>query len=150
MFVTFCIEPQCNACGVRMKKGRLAFVDGQFVPVESAAAAAKRIRALEKQSSLHSQISKPKRRRRVPKHLEVMETVLKSDGLAHDERKERNKSILPAAVRANPPPKALQTTTDFSPRNRCNSNTIKPSVTHHGLAPGLYFLLAAIEFIETK
>lgn len=35
----------CNACGVRMKKGRLAFTDGRFIPVESAAAQAKRRKA---------------------------------------------------------------------------------------------------------
>jgi hypothetical protein len=44
-FRRFFLHPQCNACGVRMKKGRLAFASGRFFPVESVAAAAKRMRA---------------------------------------------------------------------------------------------------------
>lgn len=46
-----------------MKKGRLAFVNGSFVAVESAAATAKRLRAAAATSAPTKPISKPPRAR---------------------------------------------------------------------------------------
>lgn len=63
-----------------MKKGRLAFTNGQFVPVESAAAAAKRLRASENAQAASAagtgRVSKPKRSRVTPKRLEGSETAM--------------------------------------------------------------------------
>lgn len=90
-----------------MKKGRLRFADGRFIPVESAAAAAKRTKAEAAARAARSgAVAKPARRPRA-----------------------RKPRAVPAAAPA-----------------------VNPAVSGRGRLPaaasGLYYLLAAIEFVE--
>lgn len=99
----------CNACGVRMKKGRLAFVDGRFVAVESAAALAKRRKAEAAARSARENSGAPA-----------------GGGVAKPRARARPRSRAPSAAARR-------------------SRTTFPAA-----ASGLYYLLAAIDFVEAS
>lgn len=107
----------CNACGVRMKKGRLQFVPntGRFITVESPAAAAKR---------------QKKERQRL--------------------EKEAKQNISTSASEPAPASGGLM----VGPRGVGKSSRRKQhafkSPAFKGGATGMYYLLAAIDFVETS
>lgn len=105
----------CNACGVRMKKGRLAYVDGRFVAVESAAAAAKRRKA---------------------------EAATRAASLSGTGRVSKGTKTSRASGR---------TTASRKKRSNKISHINSPSThTNNAAMSGLYYLLAAIDFVEAS
>lgn len=104
VYILLCIGVglQCNACGVRMKKGRLAFTNGGFVAVESAAAAAKRLRASENAqagpASASGGVSKPKRVRVTPKRLEGTEMSFQPGRWAANANQRAGRQSAPALL----------------------------------------------------
>lgn len=112
----------CNACGVRMKKGRLAYADGKFHAVESPAALAKRRKA-EAAARAAAAVSASRAAGR---------TTRAGAGAGASAR------VRKATVRR--------------PRNKTTTLPALPAQTQAQSNPhgGLYFLLAAIEFVEAS
>lgn len=154
----------CNACGVRMKKGRLVFVPQTrcFVTVESPAAIAKRQRKEREARESQHRSSAPRRDRRTQEKENVRSTTALSS--------------LPNAAR---PPTMPVPSHAAHVLQAAGQHPFTPHMQHHAHGqlsqsqasqrpgaitksavrrnrksfkgpPGLYYLLAAIDFVETK
>lgn len=125
----------CNACGVRMKKGRLAFVDGRFVPVESAAAIAKRRKAEAAAKTARENAASSAA---LHQHRSSNATVNTSVTLTKVAAAAITKPAKPTR-----PPKVNSTSATKTASNR-------RSRAFNGGKSGLYYLLAAIDFVEAN
>lgn len=132
-----------------MKKGRLTFVAGEFVAVESVASAAKRQRSKVAKAKAPSAggVGKQKRSRETPKHLEGMElsgggvaghwTPAASLPLATHDPQEKQELLLP-------PKRRFKQETAETPALQERPLSREQSET------GLYSLLDAIEYAECR
>lgn len=121
----------CNACGVRMKKGRLVFVPAttHFMTVESPAAIAKR-------------------QRKEKERAERAANVLNNTG--NSSTSIGNAAGIPAypTQQSVITPRAAASLTKSTAIMKNNSSRKKS--TFKNSAAGLYFLLKAIEFVEAS
>lgn len=152
----------CNACGVRMKKGRLVFVPHtrSFVTVESPAAVAKRQRKEReaRESQQHGSGSHRPRYNHENGHVKTKTggpnrgrppTMPMPSHAAHVLHTSNQHGYQPNLHHHSHHPQYGQS--QMTPRSSgVAKSTVKKNRKSFKGPPGLYYLLAAIEFVETS